>query len=248
MLDDSSLPPETAALLRELAARKDLAGFTLIGGTALALRHGHRMSEDIDLAWPSGNLPRRRVEGMLRDLANRHEVRDAISQLDREEWEDSGLELADHHQDWSVGRVKLTFFAPDGQDADLIARARPDALDRLAVADDELLFALKSRVLYKRVASRDLFDIWYFVDRSGRTVPEVIGQLREANPHVGADALLGRLTPARFPSTDPGFETTLEGAPATREELVERMRDLVATHQRNVARNVALAALRAQGR
>lgn len=248
MLDDSSLPPDTAALLREVAARSDLEGFTLIGGTALTLRHGHRVSEDIDLAWPSGKLPRRRIGELLRNLSEKHEVRDAMLQIDRDEFEDSGLELDDHHQDWSVGGVKLTFFAPDGQESDLIAGTRPDTLDRLAVADDELLFALKSRVLYKRVASRDLFDVWYFIDRQGRSIRDVLGQLREANPHVGPDALLGLLTPARFRSTDPGFETALEGAPATREELVERLRDMVDRHQRAVARDIALATMRGQGR
>lgn len=244
MLDDSSLPSDTAILLREVAARDDLDGFTLIGGTALALRYGHRVSEDIDLAWHSGRLPRRRIDTLLRDLATGHEVRDAMSRVDREEYEDSGLELDDHQQDWSVAGVKLTFFAPEAEEAALIAGTRPEMLDRLVVAGDDLLFALKSRLLYKRVASRDLFDIWYLVDRRGRRLDDVLAQLMKANPHVGPEALLSRLTPTRFPSTDPGFETTLEGAPSTREDLLERMGDLVATHQRNVARNIALQAMR----
>lgn len=248
MLDVSSLPPDTAALLLELAARPDLNGFTLIGGTALALRHGHRMSEDIDLACSYGRLPRGRVDALLRDLAEWHDVRDAMSQMQRVEWEESGLELADYHQDWSVGGVKLTFFAPDGEQAGLIAKSRPDRFERLAVADDELLFALKSRVLYVRTASRDLFDIWYFVDRQERSVGDVVGELAAGYPHVGPDALLARLTPTKFPAADPGFDTQLKGAPATREELLERMRELVDRHKRSIARDIALAAMQDQER
>jgi hypothetical protein len=33
-----------------------LAGFVLIGGSALALHIHHRISEDLDFAWPYGQL------------------------------------------------------------------------------------------------------------------------------------------------------------------------------------------------
>ena len=48
MLQLKSIPPETIPLLKELAARKDLGGFALAGGTALALQLGHRISIDLD--------------------------------------------------------------------------------------------------------------------------------------------------------------------------------------------------------
>lgn len=48
MLQLTSIQPATLALLKELAARKDLACFALAGGTALALQLGHRISIDLD--------------------------------------------------------------------------------------------------------------------------------------------------------------------------------------------------------
>lgn len=45
----SSLRTDTAALLNELANRSELSGFSLVGGTALALYYGHRESIDLDL-------------------------------------------------------------------------------------------------------------------------------------------------------------------------------------------------------
>lgn len=39
-----------------------LAGFVLVGGTALSLRIQHRDSEDLDFAFTSPLLPKRRVE------------------------------------------------------------------------------------------------------------------------------------------------------------------------------------------
>lgn len=41
--------PETFALLRRLMADEDLKHFFLVGGTALALYYGHRLSIDLDL-------------------------------------------------------------------------------------------------------------------------------------------------------------------------------------------------------
>ena len=50
----SMLPPETERLWHRLEHDPLLAGWYLIGGTALSLLIGHRQSEDLDLAWPGG--------------------------------------------------------------------------------------------------------------------------------------------------------------------------------------------------
>jgi predicted nucleotidyltransferase component of viral defense system len=49
MLHNEAVLPGTLALLKELLALKELSNFALVGGTALALRYGHRHSEDLDL-------------------------------------------------------------------------------------------------------------------------------------------------------------------------------------------------------
>ena len=59
------LPPETARVWDFLKTQTALAGFILIGGSALALRLGHRRSEDLDLACPEPRLPLRRLEALL---------------------------------------------------------------------------------------------------------------------------------------------------------------------------------------
>ena len=41
--------PETERVWKFLKDEPSLAGFVLVGGTALALRLGHRRSEDLDL-------------------------------------------------------------------------------------------------------------------------------------------------------------------------------------------------------
>lgn len=49
MLFTSTVEPGTFALLEKLMSLENLQPFALVGGTALALRYGHRSSVDLDL-------------------------------------------------------------------------------------------------------------------------------------------------------------------------------------------------------
>lgn len=49
MLHTSTVEPRTLGLLEKLMSEPDLQDFSLVGGTALSLRIGHRQSYDLDL-------------------------------------------------------------------------------------------------------------------------------------------------------------------------------------------------------
>lgn len=49
MLHKETVQPTTLALIKKLQQDNNLHGFYLVGGTALALQIGHRISDDIDL-------------------------------------------------------------------------------------------------------------------------------------------------------------------------------------------------------
>lgn len=49
MLHTETVEPRTLSLLRELMVLPSLQPFSLVGGTALSLRYGHRCSVDLDL-------------------------------------------------------------------------------------------------------------------------------------------------------------------------------------------------------
>ena len=49
MLHTETVEPGTFSLLRKLMTLQSLHPFSLVGGTALALRYGHRSSVDLDL-------------------------------------------------------------------------------------------------------------------------------------------------------------------------------------------------------
>jgi len=48
MLQENAVQPAALALLKKLVALEDISSFALGGGTNLALRYGHRMSDDLD--------------------------------------------------------------------------------------------------------------------------------------------------------------------------------------------------------
>ena len=49
MLYTQTVEPGTFALLKQLLDMPELASFSLVGGTALSLVYGHRISIDLDL-------------------------------------------------------------------------------------------------------------------------------------------------------------------------------------------------------
>ena len=56
MLHYETIEPHTLDLLKRIQARGEFAETRLVGGTALALQLGHRVSVDLDLfgSWPEG--------------------------------------------------------------------------------------------------------------------------------------------------------------------------------------------------
>ena len=52
MLQTRTVEPRTLELLKELMTLPEIAPFYLVGGTALALQLGHRISIDLDLFTP----------------------------------------------------------------------------------------------------------------------------------------------------------------------------------------------------
>ena len=184
------LPPDTERVFRVLAAQACLRDFVLISGTAMALQMRHRLSEDLDFWLPEGRLSDR-------------EIRPALNAADR-----AGLPVhftTPHHQvtrfrintgerlegyarDYSVGGVKVQFFAPMGEEqaydgfksflAVTEAIAIKDAAGQELVVTFRImskdgLFAMKSYTIQRRNRSRDVFDLWHFV-KAGRTITDIV--------------------------------------------------------------------------
>lgn len=132
------LPPAQRRLWDELGATPP--GFVLYGGTAIALRLGHRHSEDFDFfsLEPFGPTTLKRAIPYLRDSEVIETGTNTLTCIvDR------------------AGPVKISFFGG----WDLKRVGEPELARQIWVASPLDLLALKLGVLPEREASKDYFDI-----------------------------------------------------------------------------------------
>lgn len=107
-----ALPAATRALFSHLASDSAIGGFTLIGGTALSLQWGHRLSEDLDFWLPSDRLDKTLISSIIhrcRDAGFEASMTTPNAQIVKARI--NGFDLLSRAQDYVVGGVKVTFFA-----------------------------------------------------------------------------------------------------------------------------------------
>lgn len=221
-----ALPASTERLLRSIDALSAAEGLILAGGTALAIRMEHRLSADLDFVFPAERLPRKRVALLLDALRRSHSVASFPNLAAEQEFLDSGLELADYQQDYSVDGVKVTFFVPEPTrlSEEIRAERGVAGLSRVAVAELDSLFLMKAVALNTRMTTRDLFDVYTLIEQHGRRASELF----EAASRFGfsADVLKTRLLGATPRRDDPGVEAPAGIAP-TFEQLRAYFAELI---------------------
>lgn len=227
MLGVDRLPAGTRALLNLLSRQSELKdSFALIGGTAIALHHAHRRSDDLDFRATTLKLPRRKIDKLLGALERAGEkLRLIPDEAALEDWENAGDDLRDYQQDWSAGQVKLTFFANhDAEDAAYVKTHIGARIGNVAVLSSNALFALKSRLLLQRATSRDLFDLWFYVAKRGKPFDAIVGEaLAAGRGRYEWDFVKARLLERKTRADDPGFESLIDDAPQTRDEVVDAL-------------------------
>ncbi|MFN9512348.1 MAG: nucleotidyl transferase AbiEii/AbiGii toxin family protein, partial [Akkermansiaceae bacterium] len=162
------MPANTARLFQEIRDSPLLGSFTLIGGTALSLHIGHRLSEDLDFITLLPKLPRAALKELERLLERSGHIITHQVNLDAyDDFQTAGLELADSQQDWMVdGAVKLTFFSAEPQHAKLLnqSQAGIETEPLFKIASFQELCQLKATVTASRSKSRDWLDL-YLLER-----------------------------------------------------------------------------------
>ncbi len=211
------LRADTLELWRWLEGQPALQGFVLVGGSALALRLQHRVSEDLDFAWPGVRLPRLRLDALLRLAGERGlqaQRRDDPGALD--EFEIAGMDLHDYQQGFLVnGGVKLSFFAADEGLARMLAGAEKASCARLATLDE--LFASKALVTAQRSKTRDWFDLYILMTQHGKTLEDMKEVFQKAGVSTQWDTTLQRLCSGQPSRHDEGYEHLIEEPPSLEE-------------------------------
>jgi predicted nucleotidyltransferase component of viral defense system len=215
-----NLPKSTSELLEVLAKAESIKPFVLIGGTALSLRHGHRISEDLDFLFAqkpfaiNRTLPRSSITKTLDFLhGNGYHARKIEHLGKRHDVLDDGLDLDDYQQDFEVGAAstKITFVC-------LEDRKLFDATDRecygcIEIASDAEIFAGKSIVLAQRLRSRDIVDLGWLMEHGPFTVSDIERAFTKADQMQNFDFALSKIFFGKFDARDPGYTATRAEVP-----------------------------------
>lgn len=167
--------PATRKVITKLAQQDALAGFCLVGGTALALQAGHRRSLDIDLGCFTDTLDKNGLFRAMRKLgAELITPQSAISAA-----RINGFDLLTRVQDYVLDGVRVQYFAdPSGH---RYASGRQTVKGwAFGLMDTATLFAMKSALLLNRAKSRDYFDLMWFCQH-GKTLQDIIHAAQAAD-------------------------------------------------------------------
>jgi hypothetical protein len=218
------MPRETAVMFEQLKDIPYLNDFVLIGGTGLALRIGHRRSEDLDFITVLPTLPRAKlmkVEDIIRDHGHTVAYDDDATASD--DFENAGMDIRDHSQEWLIdGKVRMTFFAADEYHKRILGTAGGG--DGFRVGSLAELCELKAIVASSRSRSRDWIDLLVLERDHGFG----LAKWKEAYDKGGLsggqfEMALKRICEGQVSPRDEGFEALIQNAPSLKE---------VATHFR----------------
>jgi len=211
------LRADTARIWQHLEHQPALAGFVLIGGSAITLHISHRLSEDLDFAWTGQRLPRAQLQA-LRQLSAAAGIsfQPADDSTAVDEFENAGMELHDYQQDFLVaGKVKVSFFTADEPLSRVLAADKSDSGPRVASLDE--LFASKCLITASRSKSRDWFDLHCLMTRHGYTMTDFHAAFVKAGIPGQFDLAMQRLCSGRPSLSDEGFEHIAPQAPSVEE-------------------------------
>lgn len=207
------LRPDTDRLWAFLKDQPMLGGFILVGGTALSLHLGHRISEDLDFMIKAKKLPRLRIEALKRQCAEAgFEFLSIDSAEALEEFEDTGMDYADYQQDYLVGgSVKLTLVAPDPEVENLLQMGLAIG-PRVATIHE--IFQLKCIACAIRTKSRDWLDMYVMLKDSHVQPIDIFHAFEAAGVPSKIDIAAMRMTAGTPGISDEGYESLMVCPPS----------------------------------
>lgn len=185
LLNKAFLPTQTRALLDRIVRSEAFSRLTLVGGSALAMRIGHRLSEDLDFVWEGEKLSDRHIDRIFAGLGSDRKVESLISPAELQRFrKEEGINLLDYRRKYVVDGVKLEFFVHHKpQIGRLIRDADKDLLEgSLKVLGLDGLFVTKSVVIGERRRSRDLFDLMVLIRDHGYSIDRLVDAVRKHDP------------------------------------------------------------------
>jgi hypothetical protein len=156
------LSQQTEKIFEQISTLGCIKNYTLIGGTALALQLGHRLSEDLDFCkW-------RKSRSRFIAIDEWKQMAEELPQIGKVE---KNI-LDDNHVDFRVNGVKITFYA-DNQFKEPKGIIRQKFLNNITVADVKSIGIMKVALMLHRNSHRDYYDI-YSILKSGVSLRDIV--------------------------------------------------------------------------
>ena len=189
------LSQHTEEIFEQVSKLECIKGYTLIGGTALALQLGHRVSEDLDFCkW--------------------HKRKNEFVRID--DWKQISVELAsigkveknmldDNHIDFKVKGVKITFYADNNfkEPKELI---KQPFLNNIKIADIQSIGIMKAALMLYRNTHRDYYDI-YSILQSGVSLKDIVyGAAHYSEHRLKTKNIIAMLVDSEYVKIDKMFQ------------------------------------------
>jgi len=142
----SSVSPLLLTTLKDLMSRSELSMFRLVGGTALSLHRGHRMSVDLDLFTDEqyGSVDFNSIDNYLRDT---------YSYVDALSIQEIGLGKSYYIGEKASNCIKLDLYYTDKFMDDIVL------MDNIRLASVAEIIAMKIDVIIRTGRKKDFWDI-----------------------------------------------------------------------------------------
>jgi len=156
------LSQHTERIIEQISKLECIKNYTLIGGTALALQLGHRLSEDLDFCkWRKSRKHFIRID----DWKNIDNELTALGKVEKNI-------LDDNHIDFKVNDVKITFYA-DNEFKEPKKLVKQPFLNNLKIADVTSIGIMKLALMLHRNSHKDYYDI-YSILQSGVSLEDIV--------------------------------------------------------------------------
>ncbi len=168
---------DTENVLEKLSKSEIVKGYTLIGGTALSLSLGHRLSEDIDLCIWGKTTKIQDTEAIYQSLVELRTKGDVVILLD-----------SDFQKDFLIDDVKVTFFNDPTEH--LPSEKHKRKYNKLSIASVPAIAGMKACVTLNRAKFRDYYDLFSIAYGGHCSLVEILSEANEYKPYYNTRMIL----------------------------------------------------------
>lgn len=188
------LAPHTQAIFESISKLECIIPYTLVGGTALSLQIGTRLSEDLDfMLWREKKSDKSEV--------NWPQIKKELESIGEVEKMDL---LGFDHVEFVVNGVKISFYASPNLSP--IQQAIP-YYNNVKLADITSIGAMKMEVMLRRSKFRDYYDIYSILEH-GVNISDMIDiALKYSGHKLKTKNLIAMLTRSDRFGEDSNFQT-----------------------------------------